>query len=639
MAFGSKRKLAARTDAEEASVVELDCSNSGDEQNTADGADEEEESAENGTATAAIPLLDERAEKGQASSSLANKKFSNGPLAEAFAGMERDGVDMHIMMFLCANGIPFNVLRSPQYPEMVAAIQKAPKGYKPPAYEKARTTLLDACKRKVETDLDPVRQTWYFHGVSIVSDGWTNMKNQPLINVMASNSCGSMFLYAEDFSGQEKTGEAIAEFLLQAIEDIGPANVLQVVTDNASNCKVAGREIQKVHKHIFWSPCVVHTLNLIFKDFANQFAWMVDTYQTGKVIVKFFRNHQHFQALFRKNSDLDLLKVSKTRFASHYILLKRLMDVRETLTTTVVTSKWKELVRDADVQTRAAANAIAQNIMDEAFWDEINIILDITRPLYMVIKFSDGEGPKSGDIYEKMDNMLGEIQDVMTNEDNPHKDDWPEVNNIILDRWGKMNWNFHCLAFALSPKYYDQAYLATLAPGGGKRKAPNDDKEVMQGVMQALNRIAEDQKEYALLREEFNTFIMKKGLYALSAVQADAAAMNAIDWWFTYGSETPNLSEVAKKVLSQPISSSSAERNWSTYSFIHSVKRNKLNTKTADKLVYIHANERLRRRFTEGYNSGPHYKWDIDPDNSLLEESSLKLEQLRWSSLEDNRTH
>jgi hypothetical protein len=86
----------------------------------------------------------------------------------------------------------------------------------------------------------------YSHGVSVVSDGWTNMKNQPLINVMASNSCGSMFLYAEDFSGQEKTGEAIAEFLLQAIEEIGPANVLQVVTDNASNCKVAGREIQKV---------------------------------------------------------------------------------------------------------------------------------------------------------------------------------------------------------------------------------------------------------------------------------------------------------------------------------------------------------------------------------------------------------
>lgn len=156
-----------------------------------------------------------------------------------------------------------------------------------------------------------------------------------------------------------------------------------------------------MHKHIFWSPCVVHTLNLVFKDFAKKFAWMVDTYQTGKAIVKFFRHHQHFQDLFRRNSKLDLLKVSKTRFASHYIVLKRLMDVREALTTTIVTSKWKELVKACDVQTRAAANAIAQNIIDETFWDEIKIILDITKPLYMVIKFSDGEGPKSGDIYGK----------------------------------------------------------------------------------------------------------------------------------------------------------------------------------------------------------------------------------------------
>ena len=75
----------------------------------------------------------------------------------------------------------------------------------------------------------------YTHGVSIVSDGWTNRKNEALINVIASNSRGSMFLYAEDFSGTEKTGVNIAKFLLNAIDEIGPSNVLQVVTDNASN--------------------------------------------------------------------------------------------------------------------------------------------------------------------------------------------------------------------------------------------------------------------------------------------------------------------------------------------------------------------------------------------------------------------
>ncbi|XP_039819268.1 uncharacterized protein LOC120681712 [Panicum virgatum] len=198
----------------------------------------------------------------------------HNPVADAFGMIERDAVDMAIMQCLCANGIPFNVLRSPQWSEMVAAINKGPKGDKSPSSEKARTSLLDACKRNVEQDLGALKNTWHTHGVSIVSDGWTNMKNKPLINVIASNSRGSMFLYADDFSGIEKTGEAIADYLLKAIEDIGASMVMQVVTDNASNCKAAGREIEKVHKHIFWSPCVVHTLNLIFKDLAKALPWI-----------------------------------------------------------------------------------------------------------------------------------------------------------------------------------------------------------------------------------------------------------------------------------------------------------------------------------------------------------------------------
>ena len=83
----------------------------------------------------------------------------------------------------------------------------------------------------------------------------------------------------------EKTGVAIANYFLGAIETVGPRNVLQVVTDNAAYCKAAGKEIEKVHKHIFWSPCCVHTLNLIFKDLENSFYWLMTTYKRGKVVV------------------------------------------------------------------------------------------------------------------------------------------------------------------------------------------------------------------------------------------------------------------------------------------------------------------------------------------------------------------
>ena len=52
-------------------------------------------------------------------------------------------------------------------------------------------------------------------------------------------------MYVEDYSGVEKTSDAIAHFLLKAIDDIGTANVLQIVTGNASNCKALARKLKK----------------------------------------------------------------------------------------------------------------------------------------------------------------------------------------------------------------------------------------------------------------------------------------------------------------------------------------------------------------------------------------------------------
>lgn len=121
----------------------------------------------------------------------------------------------------------------------------------------------------------------------------------------------------------------------------------------------------------------------------------------------------------------------------------------------------------------------------------------------------------------------------------------------------------------------------------------------------------------------------------MAGTQADAVTLDAIDWWSTYGSETPELAEVAKKVLSQPISSSSAERNWSTYSYIHNVKRNRLNANRADKLVFIHSNIRLLSRFSESYKSGPYKKWDINPESTYMEGPSARLEDMAWENLDE----
>ncbi|XP_076941570.1 uncharacterized protein LOC143611191 [Bidens hawaiensis] len=351
------------------------------------------------------------AEKVGVSRSLKNSVFTNNNrIDQSFGMMERNQVDMKIMRGICANAIPFNVLRNPQFLEMVSAINKAPKTYKPPSSERARTVLLDECVRDVEKDMTPIKDTWYTQGVSIVSDGWSNVKHKPLINVIAVNNRGAMFMYAEDFSDLEKIGVAIANYLLGAIETVGASNVLQVVTDNAANCKAAGKEIEKVHKHIFWSPCCVHTLNLVFKDLAKEFNWLMNTYSRGKVIVKFFLNHTQALSIFRDNSTLELLKVEKTRFASHYILLRRLMDCRESLATTISLNSWRDWAKQGDENIRNTGSMVVDTIRSDDFWEDVETILSITKLVFLMIKFCDGEGLRMGEIYEKMENMLGKFK-------------------------------------------------------------------------------------------------------------------------------------------------------------------------------------------------------------------------------------
>ena len=55
---------------------------------------------------------------------------------------------------------------------------------------------------------------------------------------MASSNGGPMFLNSINSSGIVKDGEYIANLFIEAIENVGSNNVVQVITDNASNMKL-----------------------------------------------------------------------------------------------------------------------------------------------------------------------------------------------------------------------------------------------------------------------------------------------------------------------------------------------------------------------------------------------------------------
>jgi len=102
---------------------------------------------------------------------------------------------------------------SPYWHDMVKTINEAPKGYKSPNYEKARTVLLDREITKFQRALRRFTDEWGDFGVFIVTNGWTNIRNLYLINILGVSTTGAMFLAVHDSSSIIAFAQNILEFL------------------------------------------------------------------------------------------------------------------------------------------------------------------------------------------------------------------------------------------------------------------------------------------------------------------------------------------------------------------------------------------------------------------------------------------
>jgi hypothetical protein len=139
-----------------------------------------------------------------------------------------------------------------------------------------------------------------------------------------------------------------------------------------------------------------------------------------------------------------------------------------------------------------------------------------------------------------------------------------------------------------------------------------------------LHLVKDEYSRFATFSEELNDF---DAIY-------DRWVLDPVKWWSNHRQSIPLLQKIALKLLNQPSSSSCCERNWSTYGFIHSMKRNNLTPERAEDLVFVHINLRLLSRKTEDYKSRPSTMWDVGGDAfeslsgvGILEVTDLSIEE------------
>ena len=112
--------------------------------------------------------------------------------------------------------------------------------------------------------------------------------------------------------------------LKDAIKKIQHKKVVKVITDNANVMKSAGTLIEGEYTKIFWTPCVVHTLNLVLKNIctAKNIEKNEVTYEECSSITRiaddasfirvFIMSHSMRLTMFNEFCPLKLLKVADT---------------------------------------------------------------------------------------------------------------------------------------------------------------------------------------------------------------------------------------------------------------------------------------------------------------------------------------
>jgi hypothetical protein len=161
---------------------------------------------------------------------------------------------------------------------------------------------------------------------------------------------------------------------------------------------------------------------------------------------------------------------------------------------------------------------------------------------------------------------------------------YEQISCLWHKRWEYLHSDMHSVGFVLEPEFH-------LAEYGRDQNA-----EVMEGFLNILEKLVPNADDQAKVLQQLVQFRNQEGLFGRPGIQAAMRAMPGWKFWQQWGQQVPKLQIVSVMVLSQCSAASACERNWSTYDFIHSKKRNRLTSQRAQDLVHVFSDLRLAHK-------------------------------------------
>ncbi|CAN0919500.1 hypothetical protein LINGRAHAP2_LOCUS31490 [Linum grandiflorum] len=224
---------------------------------------------------------------------------------------------------------------------------------------------------------------------------------------------GTVFLESEDTSEFSKNAQKVFEMLDNIVEMVGEENVIQIVTDNASAYKAAGDLLMEKRKHLFWTPCAAHCIDLMLEDFDKNIKVHKSTIVKAKKITNFIYARSMLISIMKEfTENRDLIRPAVTRFATSYLTLGCLNEHKGELMTMFSSEKW----RKSKFSSLPDGKRVQGIVLDGRFWNNVAYCLRAMMPLVKVLRMVDSdERPAMPFLFFELNNANEKIKSNFNN--------------------------------------------------------------------------------------------------------------------------------------------------------------------------------------------------------------------------------
>lgn len=318
------------------------------------------------------------------------------------------------------------------------------------------------------------------------------------MNLVTNCAAGTTFLSSKEMSDVSHTAEVIFDLVDKAIEDIGEDQVVQVVTDNASNNMAAKKLLFVKRPNIFWTSCGSHTINLMLQGIGNLPRFKKVLEQAKAFTIFVYGHTRTLDCMRHFTNGREIIRPGVTRFASAFLTLTSILEKKDQLRKMVVDSKWDTI---RDVKSKKGKDATA-TIMNPQFWKDLKMCLGVFEPLVKVLRLVDGDvKPSMGFLFGELTKAKKEIKQCYNNMEARYKDIMAIVDKKMKDR---LDSPLHLAAYLLNPHY---SYVDT---------SLFEDSKLTEGFINCVETFyhGDEEMQDQVVNKELRIFQNREGAFA-----------------------------------------------------------------------------------------------------------------------------